>query len=404
MNWQIAPKNRQNHDRKRNDRKNNDRKSNDRKNTMLLIVLATAANLALLAMPIAHAADGLSAAERESLEAQLEEARIQLDEAAERLGELHSRLYALETVGQDGRKPMLGVLIGERGPNGGLLLSGVTPGGGAEAAGMRAGDEITSVNDVDLTATDSAMAALREAMADVAPGEAVSVGFQRDGAFQLADVTTQAKGVFIMGMTGIPAVEVDVEALGDMAVNVAGQFAGVGSNGAWVGSLGSLQNLESLEALQTLSQLAPEVHTIHKAIRIAGPDGGLRLETVSGDLASYFGVESGVLVLAVPDNAGDEPAPLKAGDVLLTVDGEPIRQPADGFRALMGGPHAADGSSAELTVEVMRRGVREIVMVTPAQLGGGASTISIRGTRSGEIDVEVIAPSSPSRPPSPPGS
>lgn len=369
-----------------------------------LAAMMIAASFALLP-PVALAAASLSAAEREELEAQLDEARTQLDEAAERLGELHSRLYAMETVGQHGQKPMLGVLIGKRGPNGGLLLSGVTPGGGAEAAGMRTGDEITSVNNVELTDAESAMGRLKEAMSNVAPGDAVTVGYQRDGSFQLADVTTQAKGVFIMGMTGAPAVTVDVEALEDMAVNISEHFT---TSGEWVSALESLENLESLEELQALAALeelealgelkvlaghAPEVH---KAIRIAGP-GGLRLESVSGDLASYFGVESGVLVLAAPAGPDGEPAPLKAGDVLLAVDGEPIRNPGDGFRTLMGG-QAADGGSSELTVEVLRHGVRELVMLTPAQLGGGATSISIRSSAPGEVDVQVLAPPVPTPP------
>jgi type II secretory pathway pseudopilin PulG len=369
--------------------------------SVMLVALAIVANLALLMPPVALAAAGLTAAEREELEAQLEEARAQLDEAAERMGELHSRLYAMETVGQHGQKPMLGVLVGERGPNGGLLLSGVTPGGGAEAAGMRAGDEITSVNNVDLTDARSAMAQLKAAMSDVAPGDAVSVGYQRDGGFQLADVTTQAKGVFIMGMTGAPAIEVEVEALENMAISVSEHIT---SSGEWVSALESLENLESLEALQALESLeslealAPQMHAgVHKAIRIAGP-GGLRLESVAGDLATYFGVESGVLVLAAPDGPNGEPGPLKAGDVLLAVDGEPIRNPGDGFRTLMGGQHAADGGNAELTVEVMRQGVREFVMLTPSQIGGGASSISIRSTSPGEVDVEVVAPPVPNPP------
>ena len=383
-----------------------------RRNRILLVALAVCA-FALLMPPVALAAAGLSAAEREELEAQLEEARAQLDEAAARLGELHGRLYAMETVGHHGQRPMLGVLIGERGPNGGLLLSGVTPGGGAEAAGMSAGDEITSVNNVDLTEAESALAELKEAMAGTAPGDSVSVGFQRDGSFQLADVTTQAKGVFIMGMTGAPAITVDIEGLEDMAVNIAEHFE---ADSEWVSSLESLENLESLEALQALSVLEklevleeledypgshPQELKVHKAVRVGGPAGGLRLESVSGDLASYFGVESGVLVLAAPDGPDGESGRLKAGDVLLAVDGEPIEHPGDGFRTLMGGQHAADGGNTELTVEVMRQGVRQLVMLTPAQLGGGASTISIRGMGARELDVEVIAP--PPVPPNPPG-
>lgn len=363
--------------------------STKRTNRILLIALAVAANFALLLPPVALAAAGLSAAERDELEAQLEEAREQLDAAAERLGELHSKLYAMETVGHHGQKPMLGVLVDERGPNGGLLLSGVTPGGGAEAAGLMVGDEITSINSVDLTDAKSAMMRLKDAMSEVAPGDAVTVGFQRDGSYQLLDVVTQAKGVFIMGMTGAPAVAVDVEGIETMAVSIAEHFA----EGEWVDSLESLENLESLEALQATA--APKMH----AIRVAGP-GGLRLESVSGDLASYFGVESGVLVLAAPKGADGEPGPLKAGDVLLAVDGESIAHPSDGFRALMGGQHAADGGSTELIVEVLRQGVREVVMLTPAQLGGGAQSISIRSSAPGEIDVEVSAPPAPM----PPGS
>jgi predicted metalloprotease with PDZ domain len=321
--------------------------------------MAALANLALLLPLVVLAEADPLAAEREELEAQLEEARIQLDEAAERLGELHSKPYAMETVGQHGQKPMLGVLIGERGPNGGLLLHGVTPGGGAAAAGMLAGDEIISVNDVDLTDARRAMARLQETMSSVTPGDSVAVGYQRDGSLLRADVSTQAKGVFITGMTGAPAGSVDVE------------------------------------VLETRSGMTSHMA---RAIRVAGP-GGLRLESITGDLAAYFSVESGVLVLAAPDGPDGEPGPLKAGDVLLAVDGEQIRHPADGFRTLMGGRHAADGCSAELTVEVMRNGVRELVMLMPAQIGGGHSAVTIRGVGSGEI--EVIRPPSP---PSPPGS
>ncbi len=358
-------------------------------NALAFSVLAAAGFLT--ALP-GYGADSLDDAQRVGLELQIEEARARLDEAAERLGELHSRLYAMETVGHPGRKPMLGVLVGERGPNGGLLLSGVTPGGGAEAAGLSAGDEITSVNGVDLTGGRSAMARLKEAMSDVQPGEPVSVDFQRNGGLQTADITTQAKGIYIMGMAGVPAVEVDVEAIQNMAEGVAEHFATVDFSREWVASLESPESLESLEALQALERLPPGVH---RAISIAGPGGGLRLESVSGDLASYFGVESGVLVLSAPPAPEGAEAALKAGDVLLAVDGEPIRHPGDGFRTLLGPERAADGQAAEITVEVMRHGVREIVRLSPEALGPHTSSISPVPPKPGEVEVRIIAPPSP---------
>lgn len=365
-----------------------------KKITASLMIALALAGWTSLSTPVLAGVDAsdLSAAERDELEAQLDEARAQMDAAAAKLGELHSRLYAMETIGHPGQKPMLGVLIGERGSNGGLLLSGVTPGGGAEAAGMQAGDEITSVNDADLTDARSAMAVLQDAMTGVMPGETVAVGYQRDGSFTLASVTTQAKGVFIMGMTGAPAVHMDIQALEDMADSVAGQFTEVEINSQWVESLESLENLESLEELQMLGEIGPQ---LHRAIRMGGPGGGLRLESMDGDLADYFGVDSGVLVLSAPPAPEGEGPLLKAGDVLLSVDGEEIRNPGDGYRTLMGRPHALNDGESVLSVEVMRQGAREIVQVTPRQLGGGNHSISIHSSGPNEMDIRVIAPDSP---------
>lgn len=347
--------------------------------------LLTAAG-ALLPLSVL-AAESLSDAERAALELELEEARAELDAAAERLGALHGRLYAMETLGDHGRKPMLGVLVGERGPSGGLLLSGVTPGGGASAAGLTAGDEIVSVNGVDLTGGESAMARLKEAMAGVEPGDAVSVGYQRDGSHLLASVTTQAKGGYIMAMAGAPGWEVDVEMIQDLAAGATEHLATVDISGEWVGSLESLENLESLEALQTL---APEVH---RAIRIAGPGGGLRLESISGDLAGYFGVESGVLVMNVPPVPDGAEAPLKAGDVLLAVNGEPIVHPGDGFRTLFGPRDGTDEEAEALSVELMRHGTREVVRLKPDQLGPAA--VGLHGPGPKGFGVRVIAPPPP---------
>jgi len=324
----------------------------------------------------------LDEAERAELQVKLEEARVQLDEAAARLGELHGKLYSMEIMGSHGQKPMLGVLIGSRGENGGLELVGVTPGGGAGEAGLSAGDELTAINNVDLTSAESAMDALRDAMSDVSPGDAVSVGYYRDGSFATTDVTTRAKGVFIMGMTGAPDVDIHLEgleALEEMGERLAESFEDVDFTA----------NMEWVENLEVLEDIGPQVSTmVHRAIRIGG---GLRLEDVSEDLAQYFGVNEGVLVIAVPDSSPE--IGLKGGDIIVAVNGEDVSRSSEVYRAFF------STTDESISVDIVRQGINETVDLDAASLGEGRHrTITIR---SGDVDapddmeVRVIAPDSP---------
>ncbi len=349
-------------------------------------ILIRLLSLALLLFGAPAGAQAMTAADREQLERDLEEARTELDRAAEHLAALSRQLYALETTGEQGQRPVLGVLIGQPGPLGGLLLSGVTPGGGAEAAGLAAGDELTSINGVSLS-SGNPMEQLHGAMAEVAVGDTVTVGYARDGSADVAGVVTQAKGSFIMGMAGAPAT-MAMKLEGVPASTLSGQASNANATASWVASGAVVENLESLEALQASGGVAP---IFNRAVHVASPVGGLRLEPVGGDLASYFGVDRGVLVMAAPPAADGEDA-LKAGDILRAVNGEAVQHPGDALRLLMGGQHAADGGVSVLSVEVLRQGATHLLAVTPRQLGGGASSISIRSSGSDELDVRISPP------------
>ena len=61
---------------------------------------------------------------------------------------------------------------------------------------------------------------------------------------------------------------------------------------------------------------------------------GLELEEVEGQLAEFFGVEAGVLVRKVRGGTPAHGAGLRAGDVLVSVGGEPVRRPSDVGRAV----------------------------------------------------------------------
>jgi putative serine protease PepD len=75
-----------------------------------------------------------------------------------------------------------GVRIGTQGPNG---LPGVTPGGPADAAGIRPGDVITGFDGHQVTGPDELIVAIRAGL----PGDTVAVTFERDGQEQTVRVT-----------------------------------------------------------------------------------------------------------------------------------------------------------------------------------------------------------------------
>ena len=77
---------------------------------------------------------------------------------------------------------------------------------------------------------------------------------------------------------------------------------------------------------------------------------GAELEPIDGQLAEYFGVEEGVLVRGVEANTPGERAGLKAGDVIVAVDGKSV----DSFGDVRGAIRSADARE-EIPLEIMRR-------------------------------------------------
>jgi serine protease Do len=51
---------------------------------------------------------------------------------------------------------------------------------------------------------------------------------------------------------------------------------------------------------------------------------GIETQSLSGQLAEYFGVKEGVLIVSVVRNSPAEKAGLKAGDVVTKVNGESV--------------------------------------------------------------------------------
>lgn len=75
---------------------------------------------------------------------------------------------------------------------------------------------------------------------------------------------------------------------------------------------------------------------------------GVELEDLEGQLAEYFGVERGVLVTHVREGSPAEEAGLRAGDVIVGVDGREARRAGDIGRLL------DDGTGEAVSIEIVR--------------------------------------------------
>lgn len=81
---------------------------------------------------------------------------------------------------------------------------------------------------------------------------------------------------------------------------------------------------------------------------------GITVDSLSDQLAEYFGVEDGVLVTAVTSGSSADKAGVKAGDVIVSINGEAVDSTTDLARRAL---RLEEGD--EFTLEVVRKGERQ---------------------------------------------
>jgi type II secretory pathway component PulC len=64
---------------------------------------------------------------------------------------------------------------------------------------------------------------------------------------------------------------------------------------------------------------------------------GITVQELTPQLRDYFGAKEGVLVSSVTDQGAADKAGLKAGDIVTSIDGNPVASQSDLTRALAGG-------------------------------------------------------------------
>lgn len=203
----------------------------------------------------------------------------------------------------------------QRGARGrGAAVGNVYDGTPAEAAGLRSGDVITTLDGEDIEDFD----ALRARIATRLPGDEVELGVDRDGERLKLTVTLEARP--------------EGESLERLRPSRGG------------GSAPAPESRHAPESRSTPSfrlpfglggpseREAPEA--------MPAPGGGLRLGI------TVRGTEGGVEVIDVRSGSLGETLGLEAGDRLLEIDGKPLTNPSDVKRAL-----AAGGDRLELRFE-----------------------------------------------------
>ncbi len=295
-------------------------------------VLAAMASLALAGAPC-RAAD--SKDDREQLRKSLTEAQARLDAAASEVAELSRQLYGdhegdvMHFTRAGRRGAMLGVNIGTEKPrDNGVEIVGVSPGGPAEAAGLRPADVILAIDGKPLKRAGEETAAnqLVRHLTEVEPGSKVKIDYLRGDKRQTATVTTKAAEPPFFTM------------LRDRL------------------DLPQVATLPDVIAFPPFEQFLGHGHGF----------GELELVEITPRLGSYFGTDKGLLVVRAPDQSTYQ---LQEGDVLLAIDGRVPETPGHAFRILRS---YQPGEKLKLDVQRSRKRVEVSVVVPqePAMHGG----------------------------------
>lgn len=203
----------------------------------------------------------------------------------------------------DGRGSRLGVMVQDPDPadgTSGVRIESVNPGSPAEKAGLKAGDVVVEYDGERVRGTRQFARLVQE----TPEGRAVPLAIVRDGQRQSLTATPEARSFAWQGSVDSDQLQREIER-------------------------GLEQGLEGLRGFQMDS--LPQRFRFDR-----GLDGfftpssrrrlGVSVDSMSDQLAQYFGAsDGGALVTAVDKDSAAEKAGLKAGDVITSINGEPVR-------------------------------------------------------------------------------
>lgn len=260
----------------------------------------------------------------------------------------------------------IGIVMAPSAAASGVRIAAVTPDGPAAKGGLRSGDVLVSVDGKPIAASGSeAIAKTRDLLGDLKPGQAIKLGYAREG--KTGVVTVKADNIRqvmafsgdglapMMPMTPMPGVPpmppappMPPMSPHDMQELHALRIAAPGID-------------SEIERMGPMLACAPgkddcDLPVLFEAFRWQG----LNLASIDAQLGRYFGTDHGALVLS----PGPDLKTLQAGDVIQRVAGGEVKTPRDVMRALR---DKDTGSTLKLDVLRDRKPLALEVTVPQAQ-------------------------------------
>jgi membrane-associated protease RseP (regulator of RpoE activity) len=226
----------------------------------------------------------------------------------------------------------------------GVAVEKVVDGSPAQTAGLQAGDVILKFNGEDVTSVRK----LTRMVGEVAPDHSVRISVLRGGTERDINVT--------LGKRPSPKFE----------------------GGAFAGTFGRLQ----MPPMAPMPEIGPMIEAPGFPVLPPMAEGqgdftffrggssrqiGIGITPLTKQLAEHYGVESGAIVNNVRENSAAAKAGIKAGDIIVEVDGKQVKGDFDLIRAI------AEKRNGSISLTFVRAGGRQTVSVTPEEVKGGSN-------------------------------
>ena len=299
--------------------------------TLAFCLLLPLAGVAFAAPPAAPAPAQSAATQQRmaDLQTRMNDLARQMAALSTKLGD-EANASALHYLA-DNRRGMLGMAV--MSTSKGLRVDAVTPGGPAERAGVKTGDTITRIDGEPVgTHGGTSGSALRHAEA----GKPIALAVDRDGKLHELHVTPErlqpSDWQDIARQAELAADQATAQVRSPEFQKQIQQSIEDAMKGAQAARVGAMRSAEAARAGADAAREAAGQARERAWIALrSAPWFGLNLAPLNPDLGSYFGTDSGALVLSRDDKQFPE---LQPGDVITAVGGQAVARPEDATRAL----------------------------------------------------------------------